>query len=710
MIHLKYKEKKMNEQDFHKDFLEDIKTTAASEGGGSCAAFVEISSNYLLNADVLTDFTPAFYLGAGKNNRKIRVDGYTFDELDKTFTLIIAHYTGEKNRSIITRSTAESFFDKLMYFLEEALGSKLPQTIEPSTSAADLIDLLHEYKNLIQKYRFILLTDNFVSSRITQLDEKSYDNIPVECQIWDISRIFRVCSSNSGRQDIEIDFKKYTDGKGIPCIEASNTNTDDYKSYLCIIPGSILADIYDHYGSQLLESNVRSFLSSKVAVNKKIRETILRFPQNFFAYNNGISAAAMNLQINSSDQGKFITYAKDFQIINGGQTTASLSNARYKDHADLSQIYVQMKLTEVDSSDDNVGDLIRNISRSSNSQNKVSDADFFSTHPFHVRMEQFSKKIFAPASGGIQYDTKWFYERARGQYIQAQMNKTKSQKDKFTAQHPKKQVITKTDLAKIRNAWEGLPHIVSKGAQTNFVKFAEIIDEKWNKSENQFNEKYFKDSIALAILFKHTEKLVSHQTWFEQGYRANIVAYSVALLNLLIQQQFKDMNLDLQQIWTRQCVPDTITNELVKITKYVFDTITDSDRDTINVTQWCKRDSCWTKVKQCSIKLSTELSTMLISKEETKTAEKDAQKDQKLVSGIEVQTTVINLGADFWKNVNEFVAEKKIKASPDQLKALMAAILIPIKIPNTYQSSQLLALLKEAESNGFIYRKDKKNA
>lgn len=151
----------------------------------------------------------------------------------------------------------------------------------------------------------------------------------------------------------------------------------------------------------------------------------------------------MDLLIESTNEGKFITYARDFQIINGGQTTASLSNARYKDGADLSQIYVQMKLTEVDSNADKASDLIRNISRSSNSQNKVSDADFFATHPFHIRMEQISRRIFAPASGGAQYETKWFYERARGQYIQAQMHMTKAQKDKFAAQHPKKQVITK---------------------------------------------------------------------------------------------------------------------------------------------------------------------------------------------------------------------------------------------------------------------------
>lgn len=691
----------MDVRDFHKDFLEEIKATAATEGAGSNAAFVSVATSYLVNAEVLSDFTPAFYLGTGKNNRKIRVDGYVLDEFDLTFNLIIADYTGDEERETITKTVATALFERLLYFVEEAYEGKLRREIEPSTPASDLIEALWLNKERIRKFRLILLTDGFMSNRISEIESKAYNSIPVECQIWDIDRIYRVCLSDLGRQDIEIDFKAYTNGKGVPCLEASGANNEDYKSYLCIIPGTALADIYDYYGSQLLEGNVRSFLSTKVAVNKKIRETILRIPQNFFAYNNGVSATAMDLHIESTSEGRFITYAKDFQIINGGQTTASLSNARYKDGADLSAIYVQMKLTEVDSDTDKSSELIRNISRSSNSQNKVSDADFFATHPFHIRMEQISRRIFAPASGGTQYETKWFYERARGQYLQAQMHMTKSEKEKFTTQNPKKQVITKTDIAKYRNSWEEIPHIVSKGAQTNFMKFAEVIDDSWSKSDAKFNDKYFKDSIALAILFKHTEWIVSHQPWFEQGYRANIVTYSIALLHKLIVDQFKSMDLDLQLIWNRQQVPDVVTNELVKITKFVFDTITDPNRQTINVTQWCKRDACWEEIKKCTIQLTSELDRVLISREDAKSAEREAKKDQKLISDVEAQAKVLELGAPFWKKVDDFISNKKINKSPEQIKAMTYALRIPTQFPSAYQSLQLLSLLEIAESKGF---------
>lgn len=690
----------MDVKEFQKDFLEEVKATAATEGGGSNAAFVSVASSYLVNAEVLTDFTYAFYLGM-VGSRKLRVDGYFLDEFDYTFNLIIADYTGNEERETVTRTYATRQFDFLTHFIEEAYGSKLYREIEPSTPAADLIEQLRFHKDRIRKFRLILITDGFMSNRISEIESKSLDNIPVECQIWDIDRIYRVCFSDLGRQDIEIDFKAYTNGKGIPCLEASSTNNEDYRSYLCIIPGSVLADVYDTYGSQLLEGNVRSFLSTKVAVNKKIRETILRIPQNFFAYNNGVSATAMDLQFETTSEGKFITYARDFQIINGGQTTASLSNARHKDAADLGQIYVQMKLTEVDNNADKSSELIRNISRSSNSQNKVSDADFFATHPFHIRMEQISRRIFAPASGGAQYETKWFYERARGQYLQAQMRMTKAQKDKFTAQNPKKQVITKTDLAKYRNSWSGMPQVVSKGAQTNFMKFAEVIDEAWNKSDTSFNDKFFKDTVSLAILFKHTEWVVSHQPWFEQGYRANIVTYSIALLQHLLKAQYPDTVLDLQLIWSRQEVPDVITKELVKITKFVFDKITDPSRGTINVTQWCKRDACWEDVKRCDLKLASAIETVLISKTETKSVEKEARKDQKLYSDVEAQAKVLELGATYWSKVNDFVVTKRVPCSPDQLKAMKYALRIPTQFPSAYQSLQLLALLEEAKANGF---------
>lgn len=691
----------MDAQEFRRDFLENVKAEAAVTGEGSCAAFVDSMARYLIEAEVLPDFIPSFYTSTTSSRKIYRVDGYILDEFDNTMNLIIADYTGNEER-MLGKAACSADFRRLAVFLDQALNTKLYKEIEISTPCADLVDLLRQEKERIRKYRLLVFTDADVSGMLKNLVNLNIGGVPAECQIWNIERVFRVCCSDLGRQSIEINFCEYIP-EGIPCLEASSATTAEYNSYLCVIPGRVLADIYDKFGSQLLEGNVRSFLSTKVAVNRKIRETILKCPSMFFAYNNGVSATAMDVQLEKADGRTYIVSARDFQIINGGQTTASLSNARYKDRTALEDIFVQMKLTEIDEGDmDHSAELIRNISRSSNSQNKVTDADFFSTHPFHVRMEQHSRRIFAPAEAGAQYETKWFYERAKGQFLQAQMRLTPAQKRKFLLQNPKNKVITKTDLAKVRNTWNEMPHIVSKGAQTNFMKFAELIDEAWINNDAQFSERYYTETVALVILFRHLEALIPKQEWYEQGYRANIVTYSLALLHQLIRKRYKDKELDLQSIWLRQSIPDIITNVLEQISEKVFYKITDPNRQTINVTQWCKREACWKCVQEITLDIPASFSNVLVSKREVRSAKKETEKDQEMLSEVDAQVKVLEYGAAQWRKLSEFAMQKQM-ISPDEDKALKYACQMPNKMPSGYQSQRLLALLERAMSEGFKF-------
>lgn len=689
----------MDTNEFREDLLERTKIEAATSGEGSSAAFAGIISQYLIDAEVLPDYQPAFYTGLSKSRKRYRVDGYAFDEIDNTMNLIIAEYCGNEERTIAKNGILE-VIKKLEQFIHQVYFEALQQTIEMSTPCADLVEFLIDNKDRIRKFRLLVFTDSFLSESIKEIDIREVNGIPIECQVWDIDRVFRVCSSELGRQKIIIDFKQYAND-GIPCLEASKNASSQYNSYLCIIPGKVLADIYDNYGSQLLEGNVRSFLSTKVSVNKKIRETIIRYPSMFFAYNNGISATAINVRIEENQKGRFIVNAEDFQIINGGQTTASLSNTRYKDKADIGEIYVQMKLTQIDESDpDRSTELIRNISRSSNSQNKVSDVDFFATHPFHIRMEQFSRRIFAPAEEGVQYETKWFYERARGQYLQAQMRLTASKKKQFTMQNPRNKVITKTDFAKVRNTWSGYPHIVSRGAQTNFLKFAELIDESWSENDLQFNERYFTETAALMLVFRKLETSIPKQEWYEQGYRANIVTYSIAMLRHLISRRFAGFDLDLQSIWNKQSVPIEISSTLDGISEAVYRRITASDRQTVNVTQWCKREACWKSIQELEIALPTSLNNLLIDRSSKISAEKEARKDQKVISGAENQIKVLEYNPEQWRKLFMFGQERKM-LSPEESDALRIACMMPNKLPNPYQCTRLLMLLDRAQNEGF---------
>jgi len=395
----------------------------------------------------------------------------------------------------------------------------------------------------------------------------------------------------------------------------------------------------------------------------------------------------------------YLVKAKDFQIVNGGQTTASLSTAKFKDKADLSKVFVQMKLTEVESEE--AVKIIPQISRCSNSQNKVNEADFFATSGFHIRMEQISRRLFAPATGGDQYDTHWFYERARGQYLQEQLKMTPTQKKKFTNQNPKKQLVTKTDLAKYINSWDGLPHTVSKGAQANFLAFANEVDPKWRVNNEIYNEQYFKDTISKAILFKNVEILVSNQPWYQNSYRANIVTYSIALFAYKLKKQFNGYEFDFSKIWSKQEVPCDILKVFDEITEKVFYSITDPGRATMNVTQWCKKQICWEQVKQIEMTLDSKLSKYLIGISEKKKKVLEGKKEQKFVNEVQAQTKVISLGEAYWQKVLKFGKEKGLINRDDEKILSVVVSMNSGRIPNGKQCKQLDDLVEKIKEEGF---------
>ena len=464
----------------------------------------------------------------------------------------------------------------------------------------------------------------------------------------------------------------------------------------------MFAEIYDRYGSRLLEGNVRSFLGTKGGVNKGIRNTILREPEMFFAFNNGVAATATDAEIIITDEGLRLIRAMSLQIVNGGQTTVSLANTRRKDRADLRKVFVQMKLSVI--APEKAESIIPEISRCANSQNKLTFADFFSNHPFHVRIEGISRRIWAPAIGGAQYETHWFYERARGQYLNEQTRMTQAERKRYQLQNPRVQVITKTDLAKYYNAWRGLPRIVSLGAQKNFKAFAEWIAERWEQADTQFNEEFFRESVALAILFRHTEHLVPRQPWYQQGYRANIVAYTIAKLASTIAACCSGNVLDLRSIWNRQAVTDAMDRQLTIISEAVFGVIVSPELGFQNVTEWCKKEACWTRVRGLDIPLSEDLKAELIDISENRAASRSARAQQKVDNGIGAQIQVVNIGAEFWEHLRSWANERGL-ITPEESRILgIASKISSGMIPTDKQSAILLIIKERMETEGFFLK------
>lgn len=689
----------MELEDYRKELLEEIRANASAQNESKANMFVRTLCDYLVDLEVITSYEECFIsIASAKDKRRtIAMDAYSYDSVDKSLTLIAAIYNDSDDEVTLGKSDVIKLFTKVENLMKEVFDNLLNKKFDMSTNQYDFINEFSDKQEDITKIRILIITDSVVSKSLSKLESGNLNGITVEYGIWDISRFYNVIGTGDYKENLEVDFKKYAPN-GIPLLYANNEGSE-YKSYLGVIPAEVLANVYDEYGSRLLEGNVRSFLSIRGSVNKNIRRSILNEPEMFFAYNNGISATATNIELQYVENMAYLVKAKDFQIVNGGQTTASLSTVKFKDKADLSKVFVQMKLTEVEGED--AVKIIPKISRCSNSQNKVNEADFFATSGFHIRMEQISRRMYAPAIGGNQYDTHWFYERARGQYLQEQLKMTPSQKKTFTNQNPKSQLITKTDLAKYVNSWEGLPHTVSKGAQANFLAFANEVDPKWRENDEIYNEQYFKDTISKAILFKSIEKLVSSQPWYQNAYRANIVTYSIALFAYKVKNEFKGYDFDFSKIWNRQEVPKDILEIFVEITEKVFNSITAPGRATMNVTQWCKKQICWEQIKKIEINLDNNILKYLIDRFEKRKKVSEGKKDQKFINEVEAQTKIISLGEAYWQKVLKFGREKGLIDNEDEKILSVVVSMNATRIPNKKQCNHLFDLVEKLQDEGF---------
>jgi hypothetical protein len=686
----------MDLNEFRQDLLSQTAAWAAADFNFSHSAFVEVAIRYLEEAGEVADFEPCYYRGTGTRRRALAIDGYAFDEADGSMRLFLADATLGTEPTTLTQTDARSLFGRLRAFVEDAAENHLQADLDPSSAAAGVAtELSHRLRHLT-KIRAYLLTDAILSSRAKDWPEGEISGIPVEFHIWDISRFHRVYTSRSGQDELVIDFGKVAGG-GLPCIEAG-TDSREYSAYLCVVPGTVLAEIYDEYGSRLLEGNVRSFLSTKGRINKGIRNTVLHQPEMFFAYNNGIAATASSISVARTLDGLKLVSATDLQIVNGGQTTASLAAARRSEKVPLDRTFVPMKLSVV--SAEKSGEMIPLISRFANSQNKVNDADFFSNHDYHRRLEQISRRLWAPAQAGAQHETHWFYERTRGQYLNEPAAFNAADKKRFAEMNPRHQVITKTDLAKSENAWRQLPHIVSRGAQKNFVEFATHITGKWEENSEHFHEAYFRAIVARVILFKAIERLVSAQPWYSGGYRAQTVAYTLAKLSHVLETQKPRWQLDTRSIWQRQGISDGLNAQVRVIARSMYDVIMDPPAGIQNIGEWCKKDRCWERAVQADVPVLRELESDLTEVESVRAEERAAKSQQRQDTGISAQVAVVMLGPEYWSGLRSWAEERKL-LSPDNDRLVRIAARLTPGLPNDRQSLRLLQLKAHMEAEGF---------
>ncbi|MCY3725683.1 MAG: AIPR family protein [Rhodobacteraceae bacterium] len=681
--------------EFLHDFRQEVLADAEANMAFLEAEFTQRFADELEASGNVGGFEPCHY----KAPVGMRVDGYWFNDGEACLDLFITDFSNNEELDSLTQTEVKQIFKRLENFYIASAKKDLYMNLEETSQGYGLSRQIAERQNAFRKVNFFLISERALSERLQVLEDKKLERWNLTYHIWDISRLHRLRTSKGSREELELDFLEMF-GRSLPCLQA-HIRTTSFESYLIVMPATILADLYERYGARLLEQNVRSFLQARGKVNKGLRATIMNDPEMFFAYNNGITATAKEVQTEENVKGTYIRQLKDFQIVNGGQTTASLFHTRRKDKASLDNIFVQMKLSVVD--EEKSEEIVPKISEFANTQNRVNAADFFSNHPYHIRLEEFSRRIWAPPKAGELRETKWFYERARGQYADAQSKLTPAEKKRFQAEYPKLQMFTKTDLAKFENVWDENPRFVNLGAQRNFVQYAKRIGQEWNKSPDQFNELYFKRALTRALLFRKTEKMVSAQSWYNGGYRANIVAYTLALLGHYCEQSGK--TIDFMKIWEKQDISEIFFSALEKTSKIVHDEIVTPPEGISNVTEWAKQDRCWTRIKGKAVELDYILpksfQSELLDKWQLVDEQKSAKKTQKIDNGIEAQRKILEISATKWEKLLNRGQQRRL-FTPKETNLLQIAIKIPNKIPSEKQSLVLVGILDKAEQEGIV--------
>lgn len=644
-------------QKFYIDLQEEINSSFISEEESTNPEqiFTELALSYLSEAGETENYRVCFDEKISKRGVEHKINGYSLYENYETLDLFVTIYNGDSTIQSVTKGDADKTIERAIKFFRNAIYKDYVNEIEESSEIFDLAQTLAnvpEVKEFLTRVNIFLLTNGEVKS-----DVKISDTIAgytIFYRIIDINYLFNL--SDKSRVPIEIDFEQA--GYKVPCIVNEIENTE-YQSWLAIIPGIALADIYEQYGARLLEQNVRSFLQFTGKINKGIRNSILKEPHMFMAFNNGIAATAEEITITDlpNNQGKTIAKVKDFQIVNGGQTTASIYHTWKKDKVDISNVFVPVKLTIVKNRD-NFSEIVGRIAEYANTQNKVSASDLSSNKENHVIIEKLSRTIWAPPIHGETIQTRWFYERSRGQYKNERIRFgiTPSKRKQFDKQNPRSQMFTKESLAKFINSYKEVyngkklvigPHVVVRGSQKNYAQF---LNYNFNFKPDNI---WFEDTIAKAILFSSAEKIYGVKPNAIGDMRYITVPYSIAWLGYRL-----NYKLDLYKIWKNQSLSENLKSKLYEVMSKVEEYIKTNAPGSL-YGEWAKKEECWNAIKNESFEINLE---NLKSDLEDESIEKRKKLSEDETQKVEIEASLNRLKSihpKTWKKIEEWGRETK---------------------------------------------------
>lgn len=566
-------------QDFYQEMNEEVKQYMTNYSMTQNAAFKEVFLSYL-NENEVTILADMDFVEYKKDSENMRLDGYSYNEYFHSLTLLVCKYNSSPNPSMLWKKDIDKYVKKAVKFLKTC-DSDYFQNLEPTSDGYDAFQAI---KNVVKNVETVnvVFIPNDVAKNYIPADMK-FRKCTIKFDVYDIEKVYHMVMAG------DIDYKplvirlKNKYHQELSMIKVPGNNAI-YDCYVGVISGELLADIYKDEGQELIQKNVRSYLQAKGKVNKGIKNSLSKEPEMFMAYNNGISTIADSIEIDEKKSNKEIVVITDiigWQIVNGGQTTASIYNAM-QSKLPLDEVNVQVKLSVIKDTE-RATEIASNISKYANSQNKINMSDFNANDDYHIKMEQISRRTFIPVEKGKETE-QWFYERARGQYmVELNRQPTPKAKREFKNRIPKKRCVSKTVAAKCIMAYMGFPYYVSKGLESNFVIFSDMVK---SGTIPQPTRNVYIDMIAKVILFQQCDKIVAGLNF--GGYKAQINYYVIALFGKYYQSQF-----DADYIWKNQTISPEVINIITDLANKVWEHFQNPVIKGVNISQWCKKEECW---------------------------------------------------------------------------------------------------------------------
>lgn len=605
--------------DFFNEFIDFVETKGRKSGSRQTPFLQEV-------LPFINDEDEPAVIYFSKKELNIQLNGYLYQEDINTLNLYVVEYEPfldeEDELPVVNMTSLKEYANKAKRFYTNA--EPILQLADRSMEYYDVTKMIVDKRNEIEEVNIYVITSKFyLSNKPIDLTIPNIETVNVH--VWDMDRIFKLSEAEQGIREFDIHFElEY--GAAIQMMHVPNNSEKGLiDCYIGVIPAKLLAKLYDDWGPKLVERNVRSFLQSRGGTNKGIRDTLKDKKQRelFVSYNNGISSVAKAgdiEQIENSNLYKIKTLTS-WQIVNGGQTTASIHQA-YKNDVDLEGVYVQSKLTilnipEVIEYDDAQMDrhaledeMIAKISEYANTQNKINKSDLLANTRFMSDIEKLSRNIWIPTQDNRKEESKWYFERARGQYMVDISRRSKGKEQTaFKKVYSKEKVITKVEMAKYFMSWEGYPHVSSKGGEEAFKRFMDLNSQYWKQSSvtnddgqvkigiSSIDSYYYKQLIARRIINAFVTSIVESMNL--KGYKANVIYYTIAMLNYLYGKE-----INLMEIWQQQALSNNWEDIVRVIANNALNYLRESAGDQ-NVTQWAKKEDCWKGfIKESAVVLS----------------------------------------------------------------------------------------------------------